>query len=988
MSFLKATPQSTEPSSPLNPISTRESQASTDQGITIGGRNVSVTTPGSGAAPGSGAPQARHPTPRSTLVDTPATPRGSSEHRAAQVKQRLADEKIFRQAHQAAEREMSNVIKALSAGQGGDVLASGKKFDAALEPLNKNSSSSNSFAGDGYQERLQAQLKEMPLKPLETLGQAAAQFLGKTPDRVVALLDGAIKIELARREEILLSADRHMAQFFRSLVSGNLSEMQSSSAKFNEALLSLKEFDPAYDDRLLVYLNKCSASELGAVGPAAWHLVENPDARVDEPLVRDLDVAVNQVLLERAGATFRKVDEHMANVLDTLASGDASKVPSSVQAFEMAVARDFPRYRNDVFAFNDSIDPSDASDSNALNERLQKRLRSMSQDQLDKVLMAAVPYVEEANNPVLARIGFSALAEYLRRQTRDLNTDRTYGALSQKYDRSELRDLAFMASRLIASAHKQVPSVNPTDRIPGTRFTLARLNEIKDGLDAERAIRIVREDQSTSVDTMTDDQRNEVAWAVKLCNDKKIRYRRAGEQENPYFAASAKNAWSVALKRLGFAIDSFEGRVSSSSSPGGPAPLSVRARASKKPSNVAARSASSSVAKGHQRAATTADPEEVRRRGANRSTLAPEEQLGRMPSVGKSGIQNPLRSALDEMDDLLQILRSEDPTPAQVKASSQRLAAAIQSPHLNTLKSKTGEDAYSSHLQSQLELMGWAVGAIAKAAEKFQSVDTHVARIREVALEVLADHAGLLQPWEEMPNTGRIPTAEHLADQHLRSLFGDLRSRNVPSANASNERFIREMQTPQPRLDWVESRPYTAEIYGERLRFRLREMPTATLEDYHKFAASFPDKGNPLVARIALALKTEIQRRDDVKLEKLLRLATADTHMKEVLDALRSNDDLKAGIGVENFVNAMQPPNSSTAISDSAAFDMYKDRLNKRLVNMPQGEVDALVKGVKSYLSNLDDPVVEGIRVAAEKALEQRLSAKKSFGRLTDGPSS
>ncbi len=233
---------------------------------------------------------------------------------------------------------------------------------------------------------------------------------------------------------------------------------------------------------------------------------------------------------------------------------------------------------------------------------------------------------------------------------------------------------------------------------------------------------------------------------------------------------------------------------------------------------------------------------------------------------------------------------------------------------------------------------------------------------------------------------GGFPTPEYAAEDHLWYVFAALSSKNVKLANEMDVSFRQEMARPIARHSMI--KPFTADIYGERLRSRVKEMAIETLEAYHRFASKFPDKENPLVERVGLALKTEIQRRDDAKVEKLMRLAAADTPMKEVLDALRSNNDIKAGMGVENFVKAMQPSNSSTAVSDGAAFDMYKDRLNKRLINMPQVDVEALAKGVENYLSNLDDPVVEGIRVAAEEALQQRLRTKISFGSLTDGPSS
>lgn len=231
-----------------------------------------------------------------------------------------------------------------------------------------------------------------------------------------------------------------------------------------------------------------------------------------------------------------------------------------------------------------------------------------------------------------------------------------------------------------------------------------------------------------------------------------------------------------------------------------------------------------------------------------------------------------------------------------------------------------------------------------------------------------------------------FPTPEYAAEEHLWYVFAALSSGNVKLASEMDSSFLKEVAKPIMDKSMIER--FTANIYGERLRLRVKEMTIETLEAYHQLALKFPDKANPLVESVGLALKTEIQRRDDAKLEKLQWLAAADTHMKEVIDALRSNNDLKAGMGVENFVKAMQPPNSSTAISDGAAFDMYKDRLNKRLINMPQVDVEALAKGVKNYLSNLNDPVVEGIRVAAEEALQQRLRTRISFGSLTDGPSS
>ncbi|MDO9438097.1 hypothetical protein [Hydrogenophaga sp.] len=411
-----------------------KSQALTDEGLTIGGRSVSVATPtsaatsGSVALPNTQAPPrptrpapdfrrqapaqvvgglAHHPTLRSTSVATPSTPRRSSEPPV------VAD----RKPHEVAEEHMSKLFEALGAGEDGDVLASSKNFSTALAPLNHNASEGDIVACLTYEARLQTRLEEMPSATLDTLRKGAAVFLETTTDAVVGLLHGAIQVELARREEVLLSADLHMAQFFTVLVSGNLSDMQSFTEKFTEALLQLKKFDPACEDRWLMYLNKCSVAALGAVGPAVRDLVESPGARVDESVLLYLEATANHVLLERMGAAFKATDEHMATVLDALALGNASNVTTSIQAFEVTVGCEFPHFKEDMFSFKNSSDPRHPY-ANEVDERLQGQLRSMTLDQLTHIRLTVVPHAGK-EDAVVARIKSSAAAEDARRQTSD-----------------------------------------------------------------------------------------------------------------------------------------------------------------------------------------------------------------------------------------------------------------------------------------------------------------------------------------------------------------------------------------------------------------------------------------------------------------------------------------------------------------------------------------------------------------------------------------
>lgn len=249
-----------------------------------------------------------------------------------------------------------------------------------------------------------------------------------------------------------------------------------------------------------------------------------------------------------------------------------------------------------------------------------------------------------------------------------------------------------------------------------------------------------------------------------------------------------------------------------------------------------------------------------------------------------------------------------------------------------------------------------------------------------------SDREERLQPWDREPNMGGFPTPEYAAEEHLWYVFAALSSRNVKLANEMDVSFQNEMTKPVIRHSMVT--PFTADTYGERLRLRVKDMSIETLEAYHLFASKFPDKENPLVERVGLALNAEIQRREDAHTEALVRLTSADAHMKETLDALCSKDVLRAAGAVEKFVDVLKPINDSTANRDGAAFDMYKDRLEKRLSRMPDDQVEALKEGAENYRATVADPVGEGILAAAEEQLQQRQRTRASLRSLTDGQSS
>ncbi len=437
-------------------------------------------------------------------------------------------------AHDSAELEMSNVFKALRAGKDSDVLASLKNFKEALEPLNQNSSRRDSNAGDMYNDRLQTRLHEMSLKNLKPLGEAAAKFQGRSVDQdpVVARLDVAIQAELAKRDALMAAADPHMSSLLDGLVSGNTTAVRACGNRFNAALTSVNNVQADYTDRLRANLDKLPQKDLEAVGPAARDFLE----QADNPLVQYLDSAVKDVLSARMSATFKKADEELEKVLDALASGDASKIQRGVQAFTGAADPKAGSTRGDMSSFD------------AYNDRLQWRLGTMSMDHLIGLLQTRASATERDNDPVVARLDIAALAEYLLRLTQDVSSKGYQVGLSD-FSREELRDLAGLVSTVVESVQRYAPNVKLADGIPGTSFNQKRLDDLRDGVDEQLAIRIVLEDHARPIAGMTVNERNDAAAAVQFCNERNLSPL-VPMNQTPEVVNAHKSLWNTQLKRL------------------------------------------------------------------------------------------------------------------------------------------------------------------------------------------------------------------------------------------------------------------------------------------------------------------------------------------------------------------------------------------------------------------------------------------------------
>lgn len=234
---------------------------------------------------------------------------------------------------------------------------------------------------------------------------------------------------------------------------------------------------------------------------------------------------------------------------------------------------------------------------------------------------------------------------------------------------------------------------------------------------------------------------------------------------------------------------------------------------------------------------------------------------------------------------------------------------------------------------------------------------------------------------------GGFPTREYAAEEHLWYVFAALATKNVNLAKEMDASLRKEQKKPINKHSMIQ--PFTGKIYSDRLKSRLKAMPIETLEAYRQCALKFPDKGILLVQEIGRFLIDECERREDAKTEEQMRFASGEVHMNLVLSALRSTkpfNDLNIAKAVGKFVEAMQPLYGE-ALSDSAAFDVYQDRsnqdrLNKTLNKMSPARLEAAAAGVKGYLREVQDPVVEGIGIAVEAQLEQRQRTN------TNGPSS
>ena len=174
-----------------------------------------------------------------------------------------------------------------------------------------------------------------------------------------------------------------------------------------------------------------------------------------------------------------------------------------------------------------------------------------------------------------------------------------------------------------------------------------------------------------------------------------------------------------------------------------------------------------------------------------------------------------------------------------------------------------------------------------------------------------------------------------------------------------------------------EAQAFTADMYGDRLKLRLKEMSIEKLEVYQGRLARFPDKENKLVNRIGVALTREIK---DRQAHREKAFAAADAHMKNALEALGNNRHIDAGAHIQHFVEALTPLNSGSADIDSAAAEIYKDHFKQQLPKMKPKELKALEAGAAAYLVflvDLKDAVVEMIGNEVRVTLAERQQVSK-----------
>ncbi|QHE86491.1 hypothetical protein [Hydrogenophaga sp. BPS33] len=392
-----------------------KSQKAPDQG-TMGNKGVIVDTslkrsrrdnaPQANSKKAMNRQEAPRPGARSPAVTAPVPRRSSDASKAAPDASTRTP-----QVKEAVDKEMSRLIVALSASADPDCQRIIQQFNAALETLQQNSSSSADIAGTTDVEHLKTQLGEVPSKALKSLGEAANTFLNNSPTQAVAVLSVGIQMEIARRDAVLRSADGPMDQFLQHLLKGNFSDMRAPDAAFSAILRPLTALGLNYNDRLLMRLGELSEQDLNDVAPAARRAVERPHAYMDGATAQYVSLAASIVLLQRMSPELQTMDHHLGNVLKALASGEDSTVLPSVDVFNKA-AQASGRSGNEAFTEDDVRKAVSSPD---FGKCLHRQLAAMPQAQFEKVTAAFASDTSDLSNPVLNRIWLATQTESRQR---------------------------------------------------------------------------------------------------------------------------------------------------------------------------------------------------------------------------------------------------------------------------------------------------------------------------------------------------------------------------------------------------------------------------------------------------------------------------------------------------------------------------------------------------------------------------------------------
>ncbi|MDO9438096.1 hypothetical protein [Hydrogenophaga sp.] len=491
---------------------------------------------------------AHYPLTRTSTIESPVPPRVVSQSaRRTQEgetvvvsKSSKAEVKVSK-AVQSADRHTTDVFKALLKGDVNDVKESVEKFVAAFKPLNESASKSNVFASDAYKPRLEKRFAKMPQDKLIAVGAAAAAFPGKASDPVIARIDLAAKGELARRADVLDSAEKNLSNIVAAFTERRSSGVKSSSEDITTALASLKHSkakgDGTHQNFLEGRFAKMSVVQLQAVSESATNYLK---AKLD-PFVADLEVAVQAELRGRLGVGVlaraqvsieASADQHFSKVLDGLWDGNAIDVDATFEAFLTAQMQ--------AHTLSNGRDAA----RDICYRRLHVQLGEVPQRVLEKIGASATHLAGKAKDGFVAHLDFAVKAELVWRLAQGMSKELEaplYGISSK-----QLRSYKDMVSFLIESAPKPASNARTTDSVPGTNFTRSALQNVMNVVSRELAVKIVWDSYGPILDEIALD---DAVWAVKLCNEQNIHLVPADGQLPEQFERESK-VWNGLLMAL------------------------------------------------------------------------------------------------------------------------------------------------------------------------------------------------------------------------------------------------------------------------------------------------------------------------------------------------------------------------------------------------------------------------------------------------------